>query len=221
MSNNSFQTLLVCFGDSLTAGYVVGRPGGIPGPDQPYGKFLKKWLGHKGEVVITGICGELTEGMMKRFQRDAVALTPKFVVILGGTNDLGWGLEPVVIHQHLLVMYQQAKDAGIQPVSVTVPSLCEPPAEVDLVSELDSIPSWIQTHIDQRLILNKMIQESSAQLHIPCVDLFAGTSVEPFQVLASHYSCDGLHLNKAGYQHFAELVWQEVFASHYSRESLG
>ena len=218
MTHEPLGPLLVCFGDSLTAGYVVGRPGGIPGPDQPYGKCLQKWLGQKGKVAITGICGELTEDMTKRFLRDVVLLSPKFVVILGGTNDLGWGLEPVIIHQHLVAMYQQAKDAGIQPVAVTVPSLCDPSPEIDGLPEPESIPSWIQTHIDQRLVLNTMIQESSAHLTIPCVDLFKGTAVEPFQSLGSHFSCDGLHFNQAGYQHFAELVWQEIFAAQYSRE---
>ena len=43
---------LVCFGDSLTAGYQVQVETGMPLPDSPYGEFLQGWLGARGRSPL-------------------------------------------------------------------------------------------------------------------------------------------------------------------------
>ena len=44
--------ILVCFGDSLTAGYQVQAETGMPLPDTPYGGFLQEWLGPRGRSPL-------------------------------------------------------------------------------------------------------------------------------------------------------------------------
>ena len=197
--------LLVCFGDSLTAGYQVQAETGIPLPDTPYGGFLQEWLGARGRVSVKGICGETTSGMVTRFSRDVVDAAPSHAVILGGTNDLGWDVAPATIVTHLERLYTLALAAGVQPVGVTVPSLR---AE-------GSLPAWLDSHVRARLALNRLITERCQRHHVPCVDLFQATAEDPSFLLAARFSSDGLHLNATGYRTFARLVWDALFADRF------
>ena len=201
--------LLVCFGDSLTAGYQVQAETGMPLPDVPYGGFLQEWLGARGRVSVKGICGETTSDMMARFLRDVIDVGPSHTVILGGTNDLGWNVAPSTIMTHLERFYTMALAAGIRPVGVTVPSIR---AEGHGGGPL---PAWLQEHLQYRWELNRLIAERCERLQMPCVDLFQGTSEPPSSLLAARFSSDGLHLNDAGYLTFARLVWNAVFADRF------
>ena len=205
---------LVCFGDSLTAGYQTGVGGFGLNADTPYGGFIQQWVGGGAKIVVTGICGELTSEMVQRFHRDVVAAQPKVTVILGGTNDLGSGVSPMDIFENLKLMYRSALDAGIEPVGVTVPSICVEVSEPGM-GQIDSerpIPPWLQTHINLRLVLNQQISEACRTFNIQCLDLFAETLEGPTQLLASQFASDGLHFNKAGYEVFARLVWRHLLA---------
>ena len=209
--------LLVCFGDSLTAGYQISPESGHPLPDAPYGGFVQQWLGARGQVVISGICGELTSEMVKRFHRDVIAQQPSMTVILGGTNDLGWGAQPSQIYENLRKLYHMALDVGIQPIGVTVPSLRTDGIESSFAQsssqeQVPPLPSWLQFHITQRFVLNRMILETCRDLDIPSVDLFQETAEGSHHLLAARFSSDGLHLNTQGYEQFAKLVWQTVFS---------
>lgn len=208
-SQTDSSPLLVCFGDSLTAGYHVQAETGMPLPDVPYGGFLQEWLGARGRVSVKGICGETTSDMMTRFSRDVIDVDPSHTVILGGTNDLGWNVAPSTIMTHLERFYTMALAAGIRPVGVTVPSIR---AEGRGGGPL---PVWLQEHLQYRLELNRLITERCERLHMPCVDLFQATSEPPSSLLAARFSSDGLHLNDAGYLTFARLVWNAVFADRF------
>ena len=208
---------LVCFGDSLTAGYQMGAGGFGLNVDTPPGGFIQQWIGARAEIVVTGICGEVTGEMVNRFSQDVVMQSPKITVILGGTNDLGCGADPSQICQNLKHMYRVALDAGIDPVGVTVPSLCVADDEfgVALTGEDDPeriLPRWVQTHIDRRVVLNQNIVEVCHTLNMKCLDLFTETSEGPHQLLATRFSSDGLHFNSAGYEMFARLVWRHLLA---------
>lgn len=214
MGMKSTAPFLVCFGDSLTAGYQTGVGGFGLTADSPYGGFIQQWVGAGAKIVVTGICGELTSEMVKRFHRDVVAARPKVTVILGGTNDLGSGVSPMHICENLQLMYRSALDAGIDPVGVTVPSICVDGGEPGM-GQKDSerkIPPWVQPHIDQRLILNQQISEACRTFNIQCLDLFAETLEGPTHLLASQFASDGLHFNMAGYEVFARLVWRHLLA---------
>jgi acyl-CoA thioesterase I len=201
---------LVCFGDSLTAGYQMG--GITQVGDTPYGGFLQHWVGNQAEIVVTGICGEVTGDMVTRFSRDVIRHKPHMTIILGGTNDLGLGVPPLEITQNLEQLYSLAMKSGIQPVGVTVPSIRVETGAVGMAAlhkknAEPSIPPWLKAHIDQRLVVNRKITEVCQKLNIKCLDLFSETSEGPDSLLAFRYSSDGLHFNTAGYEAFARLVW--------------
>ncbi len=206
MKSDESVPLIVCFGDSLTAGYQSPTPDCPSVRETPYGVFLQERLGGAARVVVSGICGEVTADMAARFGADALAAKPAFVIILGGTNDLGWRLAPRDILRNLVAMYEQA--AGTQPIAVTVPSIRlggerGTPAE----------RAWERELIGPREALNRLIAEFCAGRGLVCLDLFQATLEPGTRRLARAYSNDGLHLTTEGYRRFADLLYDQVFCA--------
>ncbi len=198
---------IVCFGDSLTAGFQSPTVGNPQGAETPYGQFLQELTGPSVRVSVSGICGELTGEMAIRFRSAVLAHQPSYVVILGGTNDLGWNAAPSDIMRNLLKMYELAMAAGITPVLVTVPSMR---MGDDLHN--DEGRRWFAQHLDRRRQLNGMILGYAELKGLVAVDLFTATAESATQQLAAPCSSDGLHLNTAGYRLFAQLLYDQVFA---------
>lgn len=199
--------LIICFGDSLTAGYQIPTPEHPHAQETPYGAFLQAALGSAAQLAVSGICGELTGEMVLRFRKDVLEHSPGYVIILGGTNDLGWNANPAEIMRNLLKMYELAQAERIVPVAITVPSI-----RVDGEAAGMSGEEWLRGHIDRRLTLNNLIKNYCVSKRIACVDLFTATAEPETLCLASHYSNDGLHLTTEGYQRLADLLYDDVFA---------
>ena len=198
----------MCFGDSLTAGFQTPTVDNPQGVSTPYGWFLQELTGPAVRVSVSGVCGELTGEMAMRFRSAVLAHQPTHVVILGGTNDLGWNADPADIMRNLLKMYELAAAAGIKPVPVTVPSIR---VGNDLRSEEGR--QWFAEHLDRRRRLNGLILRYAESKRLAAFDLFAATLEPESQQLAERYSNDGLHLTTEGYRLFADRLYQEVFAS--------
>jgi acyl-CoA thioesterase I len=205
---------IVCFGDSLTAGFQSPTSDHPQGTETPYGRFLQELTGPSVRVSVSGICGELTGEMAMRFRSAVLVYQPAYVVILGGTNDLGWNAAPADIMRNLLKMYEQAAAAGITPVPVTVPSIR---VDDDLRSEEGR--RWFAEHLERRCHLNGLILRYAESKRLPVLDLFTATAEPETQQLATRYSNDGLHLTTAGYRLFAERLYRQVFAAAFTNQS--
>jgi acyl-CoA thioesterase-1 len=195
--------VFVAFGDSLTVGYQSPTLGDeLPRPT-PYTEFLKERvrkmpnLGNAGacraEFLNRGIVGELTEDMLDRFDLDVVKAEPDFVIILGGSNDLGWGVEPQHVAGNLIEMYGEAVRHGILPIACTVPSIL-----------------GFDEGIPPRLVLNQLIKNYSVGHDQVCVDLFTATCDSTTGRLREECSGDGLHMNTRGYETMAEVIFSEA-----------
>jgi len=193
--------LVICFGDSLTAGFQSPTRDNPTGRETPYGQFLQSYLGDVVEVRISGICGELTGEMIVRFQRDVLNHQPGYVPILGGTNDLGWNASAPEIMRNLAMMYEQTLAMGGVPLPVTVPSI-----RVENGPGGTAGQEWIAEHLARRSRLNSLIQDYAGSKGLACVDLFTATVDPQSGQLAELYSNDGIHLTTAGYRLFAEQV---------------
>ena len=95
---------ILCFGDSLTAGYSNW------GLDfYPYADHLRVGLQHMLStsdihVDVDGFSGDQVQGSyLPRIRRKcANTVTPyDWIIIMGGTNDLGWGQSPEAIYEGL------------------------------------------------------------------------------------------------------------------------
>src|SRR5262245_15905018 len=199
---------IVCFGDSLTVGFQTPTEDNPQGIETPYGQFLQELTGSGVRVSVSGVCGELTGEMAMRFRSAVLVHQPTHVVILGGTNDLGWNAAPADIMRNLLKMYELATAAGITPVPVTIPS-------IRLVDDLHSEEGrrWFAEHLDRRHQLNGMILHYAESKRLAAFDLFAATIEPETQQLAAQYSNDGLHLTTAGYRLIAERLYCDVFTA--------
>lgn len=194
---------IICFGDSLTAGYQSPTDDVPYIVETPYGTFLQERLGAQATVMTSGVCGELTRDMVLRFQDDVVAYRPDCVVILGGTNDLGCYVAPTEVFNNLCRLYDQASTAGIRPVAVTVPSIR---MQINLADR-----HWLNDFLMQRQHVNRLMLDYCVKHTIACVDLFAATVEQDTLLLAGPYSNDGLHLTTIGYRKMADLLYEQVF----------
>src|SRR3954452_13486388 len=92
---------VVFMGDSITDFW--GRRAGKFYPDKPY--------------INRGISGQTTPQMLIRFRPDVIALKPKAVVILAGTNDIAGNTGPStlqMIEDNLTSMAELARANGIR-----------------------------------------------------------------------------------------------------------
>jgi lysophospholipase L1-like esterase len=149
-------------------------------------------LDMKVNVVNKGICGDLTSGMLDRFSRDVVDEKADYVVILGGTNDIGWGLDPAVTIHNLTTLYDTSSDEGIVAVACSVPSILG----------FDAL-------IPPRLHLNRMIRTEAEKRGLAFVDLFTATADPQTNRLSEDYSADGLHLTSKGYRQMGGCVFDQ------------
>lgn len=105
---------LVCLGDSLTEGYNID-------PKQRWTKILCNKL--QLPIVNSGISGDLTAGMLARFQRDVVDHEPSHMIIMGGTNDLYFDLPNNMILSNIKAILRQTSYYGIIPI-IGLPTSC-------------------------------------------------------------------------------------------------
>lgn len=112
------RPLLVCFGNSLTAGF-----GADPGASYP--DYLQKDLdaaGYKVHVVNEGVSGNTTKDGLERLP-GVVALKPAVVVVEFGGNDGLRGLQVNTTRENLAHIVGTLKSAGIKVVvaGITLP----------------------------------------------------------------------------------------------------
>lgn len=184
---------IVAIGDSLTLGYQNPFLDPMTVEETPYTDMLKKRLGEDAKIYNKGLCGELTRDMLHRFERDVISYKPDYVIILGGSNDLGWNFPPKKICKNLVEMYKQARAAKIAPIACTVPSI---------LNFDDLIPA--------RKELNSLIKEYAKKNRILCIDLFSALSHPKTKRLREEFSSDGLHLSKEGYTVMGEAIYQAL-----------
>ncbi|NND51308.1 MAG: hypothetical protein HKN54_02815 [Flavobacteriaceae bacterium] len=79
---------IVCLGDSLTEGYEIKQA-------SRWTDLIKNEL--KIDIVNAGISGDTTAGMLSRCEQLLLKEKPTHVIILGGTNDLWFGLNDELI----------------------------------------------------------------------------------------------------------------------------
>jgi acyl-CoA thioesterase-1 len=199
MPGVSSHVKVVALGDSLTVGFQSYDLFGDMRKSAPYTDYLVDYITRDFasdslsiEIVNKGIVGELTEQMLARFDSDVIGLSPGVVIILGGSNDLGWGLAPRQIFLNLNKMYKLSLENRIAPVACTVPSI-----------------RGYDEGIPPRKVLNRLVQEHCREIGIRCVDVFSATIEESTSRVASQYSSDGLHLSSEGYRRMGAIIYEE------------
>jgi lysophospholipase L1-like esterase len=111
--------VVLCFGDSITAGY--------PTVNEGYPVYLKSKLDSASFTVVNaGVGGEDTMRGVSRIDTVLAANKPKYAVIMEGANDVVEGISPSATSFNLKNMAQHAKDAGAVPIMSTITPNSQP-----------------------------------------------------------------------------------------------
>jgi lysophospholipase L1-like esterase len=174
------ENRVVFMGNSITIGWLNTVPEFFK--DKPY--------------INRGISGQTTPQMLLRFRQDVIALQPKVVVILAGTNDIAGNTGPStlkMIADNIKSMAELANAHGIKVVlSSTLPAYDYPwkpglePAE-------------------KIVALNKMLKESAQENGYEYLDYFSAMA-DDRNGLPEKYAHDGVHPTKLGYEIMGPLA---------------
>ena len=184
---------VVFFGDSITDRWSMPGYGGFF-PGRPY--------------VNRGIGGQTTGQMLLRFRADVIALAPRAVVILAGTNDLAGNAGPVTPEQLLDNLKTMAELARVHGIRVVLASILP---VADDKKDAAGAPLIRSTHKPVALLrdLNRRIREYAAASGHGFVDYFTATA-SPEGTLLPALNDDGLHPNAAGYAVMGPLVERAI-----------
>jgi lysophospholipase L1-like esterase len=177
---------VVFFGDSITDFW--GRPVGDFFPGKNY--------------INRGISGQTTPQMLVRFRADVIALKPRVVVILAGTNDISGNTGAsslAMIEDNLSSMAELARVHGIRVVMATLLPVSD---YVDPMQSRRRPPPLIRA-------LNDWIRGYAAREHVVLVDYYPAM-VDASAALKTELSDDGLHPNAQGYAVMAPLAQQAI-----------
>jgi len=184
---------VVFMGDSITDSWDDPKYGGFF-PAKPY--------------VDRGISGQTTPQMLIRFRADVIALKPKVVLILAGTNDISGNTGPTsleAIEDNLISMSELARANKIRVVLASV----LPISDYEKNKDGQPIIRSKQRPPEQILALNFWMKNYAAVHGAVYLDYYSAM-VDDKGFLKEDLSEDGLHPNQKGYDIMAPLAERAI-----------
>jgi len=182
LENNSGR--VVFMGNSITQGWE---------------QFMPKMFDNH-TYINRGIGGQTTPQMLLRFRQDVIALQPKIVVILSGTNDIA-GNTPLKdlenVAGHIFSMAELAHAQGIKVILCSVIPAADYP--------------WRSGKSPEKKIpkLNSMIQDYCSENNFYYLDYFSAMT-DGKNGLIENYGYDGVHPNEKGYLVMTKAVEKAI-----------
>ena len=191
------MTKLLCFGDSITYGYMPGGAGRF-GPGERYPGLLRELLGPDFSVFEDGVCGRTTvfRGYFPAGLDDLAAsvlnTAADAVVLQLGSNDCmdGYGADAEQIASGMAELVRTARSAAPDLYAI----LCAPPALRD-----EALYAWegmSKTSLATAAALPAAYERTAAELGCGFVDGSAAAAAP----------ADGVHPDAAGHRRLAELI---------------
>lgn len=165
--------LVVFMGDSITEGWVTADP-----------QFFAA-----GPLAGRGISGQSSGQMVARFQQDVVALKPRAVHIMAGTNDIGGATGPITEEEfagNIRAMLDMAKANDIAVVLAAIPPM----------SRLLPRPDFDVRPVVRQL--NQRLAALAVEYGVSFVDYYAPLAL-PDGSFDPQLANDGVHPTRAGY----------------------
>ena len=179
------ESRVVFLGDSITEFWTLSD------------SFLGK------PYVNRGISGQTTPQILLRFRQDVIALKPKVVVILAGTNDIAENTGPTTlaaIEDNLTSMVDLAERNGIRVVLSSLLPALQYPWRPDLAP------------VEKIRALNDWMKDYAAKERLVFIDYHSAMANDK-RGLKAELSADGVHPNKAGYAVMAPLAEKAIAAA--------
>jgi lysophospholipase L1-like esterase len=146
--------------------------------------------------ICRGISGQTTPQMLIRFRQDVIALQPKVVVILAGTNDIAGNTGPSTLEMimyNLSSMAEIANENGIRVILCSVLPACDYPWKSGMEPNV-KIPK-----------LNALIKAYCEKKGFFYMDYFSKMADETNAMIAE-YTTDGVHCTIKGYEVMESLM---------------
>ena len=181
------ENRVVFYGNSITEGWAQYFAAEFPG--KPY--------------IGRGISGQTTPQMLVRFRQDVVALQPKVVVILAGTNDIAGNTGPStieMIEDNMASMAEIAKANHIRVVLSSVLPVYDYPWRRGLepAGKIVALNAWLRSY---------------AASHGATYLDYHSAMADERQGMKAALSYDGVHPNEAGYRVMASLAEPAIEAA--------
>ena len=129
--------------------------------------------------------GDTSETTLERFDKDVVPFSPKYLIIMTGTNSLrDWTSGESVI-EDLEGIKEKCEDNDITPIFLTLPPIN--PANIKRAFDEPTSENWMA----EMKKVNDWVREQ--EYHVDLSTVFPEN-----QVLPTRYALDGLHLNFRG-----------------------
>lgn len=178
---------VVFYGNSITEGWAQHFAAEFPG--KPY--------------IGRGISGQTTPQMLVRFRQDVVALKPKVVVILAGTNDIAGNTGPStieMIEDNMASMAEIAKANHIRVVLSSVLPVYDYPWRRGLepAGKIVALNAWLRNY---------------AATHGAVYLDYHSAMADERQGMKGALTYDGVHPNEAGYRVMASLAEPAIEAA--------
>jgi lysophospholipase L1-like esterase len=176
----------VFMGDSITDAWIKRSP---------------KYFADHPDYLDRGISGQTTPQMLIRFCPDVIALNPRAVVILAGTNDIAGNTGPMtleMIEDNYASMAELAKAHGIKVFFSSVMPVCD----------------YIRPQTDRRpptkiTALNEWLKAYCAKNKLTYVDYYSAM-LDGQGMLKKEITYDGLHPNEAGYAIIEPIIQNAI-----------
>jgi len=155
----------------------------------------------KGKVN-RGISGQTSAQMLVRFRADVVALHPKIVHVLAGTNDVAGNTGPLTaedFENNIMSMVEIAKANGIDVILGSIP----PTATFSWRPEVKPLPIIKN--------LNSWLRDYAKDKGLRYIDYYAALS-GPTGELRADLGNDGVHPNRKGYEIMRRLAEEALAA---------
>jgi len=180
----SSEKRVVFYGNSITEGWA--RHFGAMFPGKPY--------------IGRGIGGQTTPQMLVRFRQDVVALKPKVVVILAGTNDIAGNTGPStleMIQDNLASMTEIARANRIQVVLSSVLPVYDYRWRPGLepAQKIVALNRWLEAYARR-----------NGHVYLD----YHSAMADARQGMRAELSPDGVHPNEAGYRIMAPLAERAI-----------
>jgi lysophospholipase L1-like esterase len=183
------ENRVVFIGDSITD--IWAMPHMAPFfPGKPY--------------IGRGIGGQTTPQMLLRFRPDVVALQPKVVVILAGTNDIAGNTGPMSLEEIEANLASMTELARAHKIRVVLSSVL-PVYDGGHNNEGKPVAMTDRRPPEKIAALNEWIKKYCAENKLIYLDYFSAM-VDEHGFLKRELSEDGLHPNKKGYEVMVPLA---------------
>jgi lysophospholipase L1-like esterase len=138
-------------------------------------------------VKNAGVPGNTTSQMRARLARDVYPYKPEVLLVLGGTNDLGYGISESAIIANLRAIVIAAKAHKIMPIIINVP----PDSYPSMASKIKSLNKAI------------LVLANAQKIHV--VDMYRALA-NSSGTIRPEYTSDGLHFSDLGCQAAANQI---------------